>query len=300
VYKGDECQYPGPGGLAIPGTTAVSPTFGYDVNNEPSFQLAPSFINMSSWTVGTGSVTGYTVNGDGNSRIVDSTPYGDLGVVWDVSNQDSASDADGGWNPDSLGYTTVDQTQKYRFSVWMRRKVVGNGASYLGLTALDSSLTNIGVKNRSDGTTNTNPYFVSANWWGVNRPWYLLVGHVWPAGSGTGAVDNESGIYDTSGNKVATAADFVWQDVASMKTGLRSYLFYSTDVTTNQQFYDPRINIIGGNSPTIQNLLTYSPSFIASRVNQDVCAKSLAACSLRNNSIHFGGFPGVGRTVPQM
>lgn len=32
----------------------------------------------------------------------------------------------------------------------------------------------------------------------------------------------------------------------------------------------------------------------------DVCAKSLAACKLRNNSIHYGGFPGVGRTVPQM
>jgi phage-related protein len=32
----------------------------------------------------------------------------------------------------------------------------------------------------------------------------------------------------------------------------------------------------------------------------DVCAKSLVACTLRNNSLHFGGFPGVGRTVPQM
>ena len=32
----------------------------------------------------------------------------------------------------------------------------------------------------------------------------------------------------------------------------------------------------------------------------DVCAKSLAACTLRNNQQHFGGFPGVGRTVPQM
>jgi phage-related protein len=32
----------------------------------------------------------------------------------------------------------------------------------------------------------------------------------------------------------------------------------------------------------------------------DVCAKSLAACTLRNNSLHYGGFSGVGRTVPQM
>ena len=39
---------------------------------------------------------------------------------------------------------------------------------------------------------------------------------------------------------------------------------------------------------------------IASSLLGDVCAKSLTACTIRNNSIHFGGFPGVGRTVPQM
>lgn len=299
VYKGDECQYPGPGGLPIPGSTAFSPTYGYDVNNEPSFQLAPSLINMSSWTVGTGSVTGYTAYGDGNSRLVDSTPYGDLGVVWDVSNQDSASNADGGWDPSTYPFA-VDETQKYRFSVWIRRKVVGNGTSVLGAKVTDSIGVNQSVFRRTDGTYVATPSFVSASWWGINRPWYLVVGHIWPAGSGTGAVDGETGIYDTSGSKIATAIDFVWDNIPSMKTGLRAYLDNSTNTTTNQQFYDPRINITGGNTPTIQNLLTYSPALIASRVNQDVCAKSLAACSLRNNSIHFGGFPGVGRTVPQM
>lgn len=32
---------------------------------------------------------------------------------------------------------------------------------------------------------------------------------------------------------------------------------------------------------------------------EDVCAKSLAACAVRNNQIHFGGFVGVGRTIPR-
>lgn len=31
----------------------------------------------------------------------------------------------------------------------------------------------------------------------------------------------------------------------------------------------------------------------------DVCAKSYRACSIRNNSIHYGGFIGTGRTVPR-
>ena len=33
--------------------------------------------------------------------------------------------------------------------------------------------------------------------------------------------------------------------------------------------------------------------------SQDVCSKSLTACTVRNNQIHFGGFPGVGRSVPR-
>ena len=31
----------------------------------------------------------------------------------------------------------------------------------------------------------------------------------------------------------------------------------------------------------------------------DVCGKSLQACTIRNNQIHFGGFPATGRTVPK-
>lgn len=38
---------------------------------------------------------------------------------------------------------------------------------------------------------------------------------------------------------------------------------------------------------------------VASSLIGDVCSKSLTACKLRNNSIHYGGFPGVGRTVPR-
>lgn len=33
---------------------------------------------------------------------------------------------------------------------------------------------------------------------------------------------------------------------------------------------------------------------------EDVCGKSLEACTLRRNQIHFGGFPATGRTIPRM
>lgn len=31
----------------------------------------------------------------------------------------------------------------------------------------------------------------------------------------------------------------------------------------------------------------------------DVCAKNVDACKIRNNSLHFGGFPGTGRNIPR-
>ena len=38
---------------------------------------------------------------------------------------------------------------------------------------------------------------------------------------------------------------------------------------------------------------------IAADASGDVCSKSLLACTLRNNQLHFGGFPGTGRTIPR-
>ena len=296
VYKGPECQYPGPGGLPIPGTNLVSNTSPIGLDNRLATSRAASVINMSTWVLGTsGGTSDYGANGDGNSRIMDSTPYGDLNIVWDVSNQDVASDADGGWNTSIFN---IDNSSMYRFSVWMRRKVIGNGSSYLGLTGFDSGNVNVGVLNRSNGATNTNPYFYAASWPYTAGQWILLVGHVWPVGSGTGAVYTDTGIYNANGVKLGTNADFVWQ-ASSVKSRHRSLLFNSTDPATNQQFYNPRVDIINGNQPTISELITYSPEILASKTSLDACAKSLTACTLRNNSIHFGGFPGVGRTIPR-
>lgn len=295
-YKGDECQYPGAGGLTIPGTTLKSPSYSIDVNNQPSGTLAPSLINMNSWTVGTGAVGNYVLNGDGNSRIVDSTPYGDLGVLWDISNQDAASDADGGWNYSPLD-VPIDPTKTYRYSVWVRRKTIGNGQTYMGPDVFGTTNT----LNRSNNASNTNPYFIGDNWWGVANQWYLVVGHIWSYGSGSGAKHVDTAIYSKDGTKAALVpSDFIWSTASGITSGMRAFLYYSTDTTTNQQFYSPRIDNMSTNAPTIANLLSLSPSQLAARLGQDVCAKSLAACTVRNNSIHFGGFAGVGRTVPQM
>jgi len=54
--------------------------------------------------------------------------------------------------------------------------------------------------------------------------------------------------------------------------------------------------------PNTTNLSNTNPiaanNQVASSAAGDVCGKSLKACELRGNQVHFGGFPGTGRTVP--
>ena len=205
-----------------------------------------STIKWGSWTLGTGAVTGYGLNGDGNSRINATNPWGVSDIVWDVSNQDATSDADGGWNG---GNFAIDNTKMYRFSTFIKRKTIGNGSTYLGTHGYPSP-----VLHRSDGVANGNPYFFYGGWWGNVNQWYLVTGHIWPAGSGAGAEMTDSGVYSMAGTKIVSTRDFVWQPTTT-SSDHRSYLYYSTDVTTNQQWYQPRVDIIDGTEPTIRELV---------------------------------------------
>lgn len=241
------------------------------------------------WVTGTGSATFFSQNGDGNSRILDTNPHGATDVIWDVSNQDATSNADGGWNSSTF---SIDNTKMYRFSVWVRRKTVGNGSFYLGTYGRDSNGTNIGVYNRSNGSNNTNPYFRASGWWGSANTWYLVVGHIWPAGSGTGAVHPDTGIYTVSGTKVATPGDFVWRSDNYNSTH-RSYLYYSTDTSTNQQFWDPRaepIDLPSIKAPKIQRIISNVNSKwnLVKRVSETVLSLRKVYLNPSSDSFVFG------------
>ena len=262
----------------------------FDKVNIKSIRKPTNQINWASWTVGTGAVSGYGLNGDGNSRKFDTNPWGDSDIVWDVSDQDAVSDADGGYQGTS--YFPIDNTKMYRFSVFVRRKVAGNGTFYNGLYSTPSN-----VLNRSDGASNGNPYFQYYGWGSfgnVLNDWFLAVGHVFPSGSGTGANHAESGIYDMLGNKILpNVYDFVW---APTTTGalIRSYLFYSTDITTNQQWYQPRVDLCDGDQPTITQLLNNEQNKWKNLVttNQDIILRSDPVRD--SNSLIFDGLDDYG------
>ncbi len=214
------------------------------------------------WKVGqTDSVTGFSRNGSAgeNFRVFDTDPFGRKVVVWEASQNDITSNDDGGWVSSNIA---VDQTKMYRFSTWIRRTVLGNGTYYFGTYGKNSGGTNIGIMSRSVGTTSTNPYFRSTSGGEIfsTNSWFLLVAHVWPVNSGTGPVFSDTGLYNSAGTKIATPIDFVWVNGTTL-TNHRTYLYYSTDSSTRQQWIYPRVDVIDGTEPSIQDLLNGHDSY---------------------------------------
>lgn len=229
-------------------------------NNLRSARGFSSLLSLSNWTLGTGTATGWSMNGTAaeNQRILATGPFGTSTLVWDTPSNDATSDGDGGYNSPVIN---IDPTKMYRFSTWIRRTVIGNGNYYLGFSGYDAATQLQSVILRVNGANTTNPYFSASTWPTANvsaNSWMLVVGHVWPAGTGVGANHVDSGLWNTSGTKFSnptSSGDFVWLS-DSAKTWLRSYLFYSTDTTTAQQWYQPRIDVIDGNQPSISDLIS--------------------------------------------
>ena len=205
---------------------------------------------VEGWTAGTtGSSTGMSQVATGNQRIITDNPYGAQSVVWDVTDQDTTSNADGGWTTSTFN---IDNTKMYRYSLWVRRAADTSGSFYHGTYGRNSSGSNVGVYGRGNGVNYTNPYFRGGGWWGSAGIWYLVVGHVWPVGSGTGSNHPESGIYTVDGTKVTSSvSDFVWRD-DNFKSTHRTYLYYNTALTTRQQWWNPRVEPVDVPDTTIR------------------------------------------------
>jgi len=102
-------------------------------------------------------------------------------------------------------------------------------------------------------------------------------------------------------------------DTASF--GLVTWLQYFKQVTPRRKYYKntcqwqykgeecqypgPAGGTIPGTSLTANNNPIAADNTTASGPEGDICGKNILACTLRNNSIHFGGFPATGRTIPK-
>ena len=248
--------------------------------------INPNILDYTTWDQSsTGSAPGFGQNGSTseNFRVQDSDPFGKTVTIWEAR-PDSARGADGGWNG---GLFPIDSTKFYRFAVWIRRTVVGNGSTYLGLN--ESGAT---VRQRSNGAVQTNPYFYVG---GQNSEWTLYVGHVWPAGSGAGAVHVDTGRYTVAGGKIANINDYIWDENTTAALH-RSYLYYSTNTSTRQQFVYPRVDLIDGTEPSVQALLGGFDSINYERTLELGSSSVADHPSIKYHKVNVGQFSEVGVT----
>jgi hypothetical protein len=240
-----------------------------DIANMKSFIDAAnnSLINTSTWTTGNNAVTGYELNqtaSNENSRLIATDPWDDSNIVWGTF-ASGDNNNDGGWN---TGYYNIDRTKLYRFSVWVRRtSSTSGGTFYFGVYGSGGTW---GVRRNDNGNIEGNPYWdcVGAGSF-VQNTWYLVVGHVYPAGTTFTGAHPDTGVYTRAGgttknrnvNFCNVGADVQW--LADSTVGLhRAYHFYCGDNTTRLQFAYPRLDLCDGNQPSIQDLLDKSPAEI--------------------------------------
>lgn len=210
----------------------------------------PSLLDYSEWILGSTSAPSFSRNGGASENLIiaDKNPKGFDDVVWQSQKVDTVSGADGGWNTAKF---PVDKTKAYRFTCWFKRKVAGNGSFYFGTHGYTS--TGAVALETLGGTQNSNPYFFSGTP-PVMGEWFLVVAYVYPSGT-TEHLHNDHGIYLVDGRKIVSeTTGYRWSDDA-IQGNARSYLYYSTNITTVQQFYRPRVDLVDGTEPSLKTLI---------------------------------------------
>ena len=229
-----------------------------DPASPKSFNTDLNILNARPWTSGTtGDQSGFGRYGDmtENYLILDQDPFGNEAVIWEARPSGNPG-VDGGWNTSTRA---IDNTKMYRCSVWVKRNKSGNGNFYFGAYGYG---TTDGLLFRSNLSNSTNPYFyVSSNPASALDTWVLVVGHIWPDGSGSGANHVDSGRYTvTSGRIGGITVDFVFRPETTTANMHRSYLYDCSDSTVRQQWAYPRVDIVDGTEPSINDLLANSPN----------------------------------------
>ncbi|MFC4634088.1 T9SS type A sorting domain-containing protein [Dokdonia ponticola] len=210
---------------------------------------AQNLMDTASWTLGSGSVTGYYVNGSSseNWRVLGEDHLGRETILWEARN-DVDNNADGGWNASS---TSIDNTKTYRFAVWIKKTNSHDGKTYFGCLRTNGILS-------LNNTVNNNPYFWTGDLPELDR-WYLLIGYVhhkdYSASGGWGLATGA--IYDgLTGLQVQnlTVTDFKFSSTAT-SVSHRAYLYYDVNINDRQYFMNPRLEEVNGQEPTILELL---------------------------------------------
>jgi hypothetical protein len=290
----------GPGITTTSGVVQNGLALDLDATSTVSTRGQRTLINWNNWTIGTGGVTGYNQNGSTseNSRVSSTNPFGYTDIVWQGTSN-VPGDADGGWNTD---WFPIDNTKLYRFSVWVRRtSAVASGTFYFGAYA-DGS----GTVRMDNSTVEGNAYWeCSGTSLLTQNQWYLWVGHIYPYNTASTGRNANTGYYTISGGRVGNvngcnigSGDLKWSSNSTQGIH-RTYLYYSGDATSQLQWWQPRVDLIDGTEPSIQDLLNNAGSTwfdVSGQVN-NATMYSLPAFTKSTGYFTFDGSTNYGTVV---
>ena len=210
--------------------------------------ISQNLLDTSTWTIGSGSVTGFSKYGRTaeNSREYGKDRLGNNVILWKAT-PDVKRGADGGWNS---AYYSVDSAKGYRFSVWIKKTNSTFGTTYFGFDESSDKIRGL------NGTPHHNPYFWSGDLPRLGR-WYLLVGFVHESTYTSRA--NQGAIYDGVTGKIVKRITDYKMESSAVSLRHRSYLSHDTNTFNRQYFYAPRMELVSGSEPTIQELLGVHP-----------------------------------------
>ena len=206
-----------------------------------------NLLDTSTWTAGTGSVTGFNITGasNGNSRASGIGPHGLQKVLWETQPTDNTGDRIG-WITD---YVNVNHAKTYRYTSWVKKTNSKDGSIYLNLTCKDGLNNNTALN--LDGSVNGAPYAFSGDPVNLDE-WYLLVGYIHQ--SGYSSTTSIGGVYDVNGIKKSNMEDYKFSNNAT-QLKLQNILWFSTNTSDQLFTYSPSIYEVNGQEPTIQELI---------------------------------------------
>lgn len=257
------------GGPNIPKLNSVVTLLDPSNIKATSFARDQNILDYSTWQLNGTSATGFSRNGgEAENAIISGTgPFGETTLLWETR-CDATSNADGGWNG---SYYSVDSSKTYRLSVWVKRtSSASSGTFYLGTNGGGQP-----VQRLSNFTDQTNPYWECRGVSGYTQNvWYLVVGHVFPYTYNSSTGHPDSGRYTIASGRIGNHNNCnVGQDMR-MKEGTtslrhRTYHYYSTNDTVRLQFAYPRMDLVDGTEPTVQELLDGGSRDFKNMVNRD-------------------------------
>lgn len=212
-----------------------------------NYATADKWTTSNSNTSAVGRYGGnFETNGDGNKRQWLTDPFKRPAIVWTTTDNDEASNADGGWNKN---ITDLDPNKSYMSFVFVRRTSNTTSGTFYHGCSQDYTL-------NLNGSANGNPYFWSGGIGNLEKDeWYLSVGIIHANNSGTTVSTEASGLYKlATGAKTQTYTDYKMSTTGQQTH--RTYLYYSTNPDASLQWWGPGFYEINGNEPSISQLLS--------------------------------------------